>query len=86
MAKQKKIKLGTYTPPDPALVSEEDIRWVEIVRRSVDGLAAFAEAQGESCDSAWMGMQYMLEELRTTLDTIVEDFKQRIEKPNREGG
>lgn len=69
-AKQKQ------TPPD--VLNSEDVRWVEVVRRTVDGLAAMAEVQAEGCETEWMGMFYSLLTLRDTVDGILSDYKERI--------
>jgi hypothetical protein len=82
---KKKITLD-YTEPDPKLLTDEDIRWAKIAKRSVDGLAAIAEAHAEACDKEWMGMQYLLEDLRETIDTIVQDFASRLDLRRTEGG
>lgn len=75
--KSYRIPAMTYTPPPPDQLTDEDVRWAKIVLRSVDGLAAFAEARAEG-DDAWMGMQLMLEELAKTVKSIVEDFEERL--------
>lgn len=69
-------------PPD--VLCSEDVRWVEIVRRTVDGLAAMAEAQAEGCESEWMGMFYSLDTLRDTVDGILKDYKERIKEADDE--
>lgn len=63
-------------PPD--VLSDEDVRWVEIVRRSIDGLAAIAEGNAEGCEEEWMAMQYGLQSARTIVDSIIKDYKDRI--------
>jgi hypothetical protein len=70
------------TPPD--VLNSEDVRWVEIVRRSVDGLAAMAEAMAEGCESEWMGMLYSLLTLRDTVDSVLKDYKERIKEADDE--
>ena len=60
-----------------ALLSYEDVRWMDIVRRTVDGLAATAESMSESCDVEWMAMQYSLETLRDTVDEMLKGFRER---------
>lgn len=57
---------------------EEDRHWLELIRRQVDGLAAFAEARAEGCESVWMGMQGLLEELKDTVKMMVEDLDKRL--------
>ena len=53
---------------------DNDTEWLDRYRRTVVGLAAFAEIQAETCDEKWMGMHYMLEELADAMD---EDIKGR---------
>ena len=69
--------------PDPATLTSEDLRWVEIVRRTVDGLAAFAETHAESCDTGWMAMHLSLEDLTDTIQIIADEYKGRL---GQEGG
>lgn len=69
-----KIKL-----PPPIHLTDEDVRWTEMVRRSVDGLAAIAEANSEGCDTEWLAMLYGLGSVCDTLDNILKNYKERIE-------
>ena len=64
----------------PDILTDEDLRWAEIVRRSVDGLAAIAEGNAEGCDTEWMAMQYGLLSVCAIVDSIIKDYKQRIER------
>ena len=73
--RNNKIKL-----PPPIHLTGEDVRWTEIVRRSVDGLAAIAESNAEGCDVSWMAMEYGLESVRELLDQILKDYNERIEE------
>lgn len=57
---------------------KEDRRWLVLIQRQVDGLAAFAEARAEGCESVWMGMQGLLEELKDTLKTMIENVDMRM--------
>ena len=63
---------------DESKINSEDIRWMELVLRTIDGLAAQAEMQDEACDPEWMAMQYGLESARDILKEQINDFKQRI--------
>jgi hypothetical protein len=69
-----------YKRPPPDVLNSEDVRWLEIVRRTVDGLAAMAEAMAEGCDTEWIAMQSSLETLRDTVDSILKDYKERIKE------
>ena len=73
-----------YKSPPPIHLTDEDIRWTEIVRRSVDGLAAIAESNSEGCDVSWLAMEYGLESVRDLLDQILKDFTERIKKEGEE--
>jgi hypothetical protein len=57
---------------------------MEIMRRTVDGLAAMAETMAEGCEAEWMGMFYSLETLRDTVDSILKDYKERIKETDDE--
>ena len=80
MSVKKKIRIPatTYNAPSPEELTGEDVRWAQIVLRSIDGLAAIAEAHAEACETEWLGMQCLLEDLRETQKGIVEDFENRI--------
>jgi hypothetical protein len=69
-----------YKRPPPDVLNSEDVRWLEIVRRTVDGLAAMAEAMAEGCEREWMAMLYSLESLRETVGEILKDYKTRIQE------
>lgn len=69
-----------YKMPPPIHLTDEDVRWAEVVRRSVDGLAAIAESNAEGCDVSWLAMEYGLESVRDLLDQILKDFTERIKK------
>lgn len=62
-----------------ANISADDVRWMEIILRQVDGLAALAEAQAESCNREWMSMQYSLETIAEMLKENINNMKERIE-------
>ena len=66
--------------PPAHVLSSEDVRWLNMVRRTVDGLAAMAEAMAEGCDTEWIAMQSSLETLRDTVDSILKDYKDRIKE------
>lgn len=63
---------------DPIKLTHEDLRWVKIISRSIDGLAAIAEANAEGCDTEWMAMQYSLEAVKNIMDSVMADFKDRM--------
>ena len=67
------------TKRDPLMLTEEDVRWVEIVRRSLDGLAAIAEANAEGLETEWCAMHYSLLSVREIVDDIIEDMRNRME-------
>ena len=72
-AKRKQTRLD--------VLCSEDVRWMEIVRRTVDGLAAMAEAKAEGCDTDWIAMQASLETLRDYIvDGIIIDYKERMKE------
>lgn len=62
----------------PDCLTAEDLRWAEIVRRSIDGLAAIAEAYAESCETDWCAMHYGLESVRAIIDDTIKSYKERI--------
>ena len=59
-------------------VAIEDLHWLEIVRRAVDGTAAIAEANAEGCSTEWMAMQYSLESTKDIIDSIIKDYRERL--------
>ena len=60
------------------LLNEEDLRWVKVVRKGVDGLAAISEAHAEGCETEWMAMHYSLESVSEILDGIIADYRERL--------
>lgn len=65
--------------PPPNQLTAEDVHWVETVRRSVDGLAAIADANADGCATEWFAMVYGLESVRNILEGILKDYEERIE-------
>ena len=68
------------------IVAEEDLRWLEIIRRSIDGLAAIAEANAYGCETEWLAMQYGLEAARDIIDGTIEEFKNRLDESEASNG
>ena len=60
------------------VLNSEDVRWAELLRRSIDGLAAIAEAQAEGCETEWVAMHNGLETVLDIFDGIIKDYKERI--------
>lgn len=63
--------MGKNTRAD--IEHQEKMRWLNNLRRQIDGLAAQAEAQSEGCESEWMCMQYGLENALALLDSIIDE-------------
>ena len=59
-------------------LTREDLHWIEIVRRSIDGLAAIAEVEADGCENKWIAMQSSLEEIREIVVSIIDDYKERL--------
>lgn len=68
----------SYKPPPKIHLLEEDVEWIERVRRTIDGLAAHAEAYSTGCKQEWLAVEYMCRSLKDTVDGIITDYKERL--------